>query len=333
MRAKAAAAATATVAGCCLYCANERLVEQRANRLDRLRDCAAHTHLQRTAADTAAASLSTGPIVVSGLLELWPAFSDGSGRGWTFSGLRARIGQETVDVGSASGGVPFYAVAHNATKPRAGGHDLAMYIFDSDFSGAKASLLDDVAPLPALAGNDVFRGKTSADHDDRPLWRWLLAGPPGSGSLIHQDPWHYSSWNASVVGVKRWVLFPPDVPQAALHPPREDFIGRCFAVFGVHLPRSAAMFMDEVLPQLRGAGLGQIELLQSPGEVVAFPAGWWHAVVNLSATIAVTESFVRPCDLEQSLLKLRAKGLGDFADIVEAEQQGQISRGDSGPGA
>ena len=71
-----------------------------------------------------------------------------------------------------------------------------------------------------------------------------------------------------------------------------------------------------MLPSLRGRGLGEVELLQRPGEVIAFPAGWWHAVVNLDATLAVTESFGRPCDLPAIWRSLNAGGLAEFAAVV-----------------
>jgi hypothetical protein len=219
--------------------------------------------------------------------------------------------------------VPFYLVAHNAISPRPGRHDLALYVFDSDFERDAdfQSLLEDWQPLLSIAGDDIFACERAREHSDRPSWRWLLAGPPGSGTLIHQDPWGYSSWNASCVGVKRWVLFPPSVSHATLHPPRQDLLGRAARLLtGGELPRSAAEFMDEVLPTLRELGLGHIELLQQPGEVVAFPAGWWHAVVNLTPTIAVTESFGRPRDLAMVLAKLREKNLTSFAAEVEAGQ-------------
>ncbi len=82
--------------------------------------------------------------------------------------------------------------------------------------------------------------------------------------------------------------------------------------------------VPQVLPGLRSADLGQVEMLQGPGEVVAFPAGWWHAVVNLTATIAVTESFGRPCDLDLVLTKLRGHGLERFAAEVEAGHSGDL---------
>jgi hypothetical protein len=227
MRTRLAAGAAATAAATGLCAANERVVEQRTNRLERLRVCA--DAQPRVAADDVAAQRSmAAPIVVRGLMDKWPAMQEDSVRSWTFANLRQRMGQTLVDTGSASGGVPFYLVAHNATAPGAGRHDLALYIFDSNFESDATyeSLLSDWSPLSHIAHGDVFASQRAAEHDDRPSWRWLLAGPPGSGTIVHQDPWGYSSWNASCVGVKRWCFFPPSVSRDTLHPPRHDLVGR-----------------------------------------------------------------------------------------------------------
>lgn len=46
---------------------------------------------------------------------------------------------------------------------------------------------------------------------DRPTYRWILVGPPKSGSTFHQDPNSTSAWNAVVSGAKKWILYPPEV--------------------------------------------------------------------------------------------------------------------------
>lgn len=39
--------------------------------------------------------------------------------------------------------------------------------------------------------------------------RWLVAGPAGSGSRFHCDPYCTSAWNALLSGRKLWVFYPP----------------------------------------------------------------------------------------------------------------------------
>lgn len=51
-------------------------------------------------------------------------------------------------------------------------------------------------------------------EDNRPPHRWFLIGPERSGTTVHKDPLNTSAWNYSLLGYKRWVLFPKHLPKS-----------------------------------------------------------------------------------------------------------------------
>ena len=65
--------------------------------------------------------------------------------------------------------------------------------------------------------------------------------------------------------------------------------------------------------------LGCVEGICYEGEVLHVPSGWWHLVVNLSPSVAITQNFVPEAHLKEVLLFLRDKPnqVSGFGSSVE----------------
>jgi histone arginine demethylase JMJD6 len=162
--------------------------------------------------------------------------------------------------------------------------DSPLYIFDSSFDDREDTkpLLRDYR-VPSYFPQDLFE---LVGEDRRPPYRWFLVGPKRSGTCVHLDPLGTSAWNTLLVGRKRWVLFPPDVPKRIVKGtdhvrPGED-------------DEAVNYFMD-ILPRIKKAHAPEvlrcIEFMQYPGDTIFVPGGWWHAVFNVEDTVAVTQNF------------------------------------------
>jgi len=133
--------------------------------------------------------------------------------------------------------------------------------------------------------------------------RWLLLGPPRSGSNIHFDPNHTSAWNTLLLGHKKWVLFPPDTPEVMLKTPEHN-LGAAGWFANTYPKTVSSKWPSKFKP---------VEILQEPGETIFLPAGWWHAVLNLDFTVCITQNFAQP----QHLTGCAADVQGSFPhDIV-----------------
>ncbi|OAX81956.1 hypothetical protein ACJ72_03701 [Emergomyces africanus] len=133
--------------------------------------------------------------------------------------------------------------------------------------------------------SDLF----SALGPDRPDNRWLIIGPPRSGSTFHKDPNATSAWNAVLRGSKYWIMFPSNAagtsatgprtgPGAALPPPPGVYVSADQSE--VTSPLSIAEWFlgfHDAARRMHGC----IEGICGEGEVLHVPSGWWHLVVNL----------------------------------------------------
>jgi histone arginine demethylase JMJD6 len=237
------------------------------------------------------------PCLLVNAMESWPAATPGSEREWTWQALRRRFSEHDFKVGTDDEGYSvrlkgahFVDYVLDENPEGAAVDDSPLYVFDSSFGDKDSSkaMLDDYS-VPPFFREDLF---SLVGEKRRPPYRWVVFGPRRSGSSLHIDPLATSAWNALLSGTKRWVLFPPGVPRSACRP-RISGVTDSEAVswFRHILPRALSPDWPHAPP---------IEALQREGEIMFVPAGWWHAVLNLEHTIAVTQNFVSSVNFAQA---------------------------------
>ena len=158
--------------------------------------------------------------------------------------------------------------------------DSPLYVFDQAFCEKHGR---DFYKTPKFcARDDLFE---LVGESRRPPYQWFLLGPQRSGTCVHIDPLGTAAWNTLLAGRKRWVLFEPGTSKRV--------------ATGSHLVKpgeddEAVNYFVDILPRIRATypHARRIEVVQRPGDTLYVPAGWWHAVLNLDDTVAVTQNFV-----------------------------------------
>jgi hypothetical protein len=164
--------------------------------------------------------------------------------------------------------------------------------------------------IPECFGEDLF----AVLGDQRPDNKWLIIGPARSGSTYHKDPNATSAWNAVLRGSKYWILFPSN---SSSPPPPGVYVSEDQSE--VTSPLSIAEWLLEFHAEARKTP-GCIEGVCNEGEVLHVPSGWWHLVVNLDASIAITQNFVPGSHLPNvlSFLKYKTDQISGFKkDVID----------------
>lgn len=160
-----------------------------------------------------------------------------------------------------------------------------LYLFDCN--GAAIKEIGKQYEPSAIFKDDYFKLFKQRKIQCRPDHRWLIAGPERSGSTFHKDPNQTSAWNTVLSGMKLWIMLPPEVQPPGISTDREE--DEVTAPIGISEWILSGFYNDSVQLAQKGQCLIGITF---PGECIHVPSGWWHSVINITDSVALTENFV-----------------------------------------
>ncbi|CAO2827158.1 unnamed protein product [Amaranthus hypochondriacus] len=209
------------------------------------------------------------PVLLEGCLDNWVAKDK-----WDKDYLIKTCGDVKFSVGPVEMKLEDYFRYSDLTR-----EERPLYLFDPKFA-EKVQTLGDEYEVPIYFREDLF----SVLGEERPDYRWVIIGPAGSGSSFHIDPNSTSAWNAVIKGSKKWVLFPPEVVPPGVHPSPDGAEVAC--------PVSIVEWFMNFYEATKDWKKRPIECVCKAGDVVFVPNGWWHLVINLEESIAITQNYV-----------------------------------------
>ncbi|XP_062211453.1 lysine-specific demethylase JMJ21 isoform X2 [Phragmites australis] len=230
-----------------------------------------------------------GPVLLTKLAETWPARTK-----WTMQQLTKDYGEVPFRISQRSPQKITMKLKDYLSYMELQHDEDPLYIFDDKFGESAPALLEDYS-VPHLFQEDFF---DILDYEQRPAFRWLIIGPERSGASWHVDPGLTSAWNTLLCGRKRWALYPPGrVPGGVtVHVSDED------GDVDIETPTSLQWWLD-IYPNL-AENEKPLECTQLSGETIFVPSGWWHCVLNLETTVAVTQNFVNQSNFQHACLDM-----------------------------
>ncbi|CUM64261.1 uncharacterized protein PRCAT00001858001 [Priceomyces carsonii] len=173
-----------------------------------------------------------------------------------------------------------------------------LYLFDCN-SIAMKNLKTEYIP-PKIFQYDLFSVFEQESINCRPDHAWLIVGPERSGSTFHKDPNNTSAWNTTLSGRKLWVMLPPGITPPGVSTDKDE--GEVTSPVGIAEWVLSGFFNDCLRIQECKIGV------TFPGECLYVPSNWWHLVINLDNSVAVTQNFVPLPTLTKTLEFFKSKG-------------------------
>ncbi len=243
------------------------------------------------------------PVIITDIVTEWTAYKMWGN--WEY--LEEKSGNKTFRATSATASLAAqFSLSQYRKYCESAKEEAPLYFFDRDFLNSIGVSSDYDIPeyFDPIAdhGTDLFR--LFGEHR-RPDYRWLIIGPKRSGSMFHIDPNQTHAWNAAIKGRKKWIFYPPGVT-----PP-----GVIASMDGadVTMPISTGEWLLSfwsfhlLAKQDPDPSKRPMECILHPGELIFVPHNWWHMVINLDESIALTYNYLSSTNLVDCLYFLKHK--------------------------
>lgn len=239
------------------------------------------------------------PVIITDVVAKWPAYKK-----WSREFLQSRFKGKDVLVGDVPMNFDSYLQYCDDQ------HDeMPLYLFDKYFC-EKSPEMDNEYSVPVYFEEDLF---SVLGKEERPDYRWLIYGPYKSGSTFHKDPNSTSAWNAVISGAKKWILYPPHVlPPGVLQ--SQDGAD-------VASPVSLMEWMISFYDIRDSQGVKPYECVVKEGELLFVPHGWWHMVINVEESCAVTQNYVSRANLSHVLNFLKSPSAHVLVSGVKTDEE------------
>jgi hypothetical protein len=189
-------------------------------------------------------------------------------------------------------------------------------------------------PWNLYGSQDFLRECHRKNIMEMPPHEWILFAATGTGSAWHVDPLNTSAWNTLLVGQKRWGLHPPSLTPPLTHSIKNDpdDMGGPWGILQpwvkntLHPGKWFQNWFDSLRANNSKSKSSKIYTCeQKKGETMFVPSGWWHTVLNLKSSIAITENVatirgdtVKRVMEELNIRKTSCTNCGACLSILEA---------------
>ena len=264
---------------------------------------------------------------------------------WSSDNLASRFtaSDSASDFFSVDGGPPFarqslaqglISMDEYATYSRndSAGDSAPLYIFDPhllDRTFSDGTLMRSEFTIPSPFMKDTMACITGSQYRPLPP-AWLLVGSMRSGTSIHNHPLTVA-WNALLCGCKIWCLFEEDVEvEVLLLDLEEDYDLSALDWFMSWSGSSAAKEESSSSEKRPSSSLPFLPsfaklIIQKPGETVYVPTGFYHVVLNVEPSTALSHSLSLERDFDRvwPLLKEDDPEFAEFWRRRRREEAGE----------